>query len=347
LLALTFLLGALSWRYVEQPFRGAKALLSRPSLYAGAAASGLALVAVTFVLHRAEDPQNYGARERALFPAYTADQARCKNASPENARMPPCKLGDLSAPIDAVLWGDSHALAILPAVNAAFAKHHEAVMFAEQGGCPPLLAVHVRDLSAARSKLARAWIDAHGFSRRCELHTEGVLNWVAENHIHTVILVAHWIAYTEGKNSRWLTDADSPENYSKLDNPAVFERGLDRLLAALERAHARIFLMEDVPQSSVSVPYALAAARRLHLNRDMRISRAEYEVQQNSAADIFARLLKRHSFRTLKPQDMLCAGGMCSFARDESLLYSDAEHVSELGAKTSEPALQAIWAPGS
>jgi peptidoglycan/LPS O-acetylase OafA/YrhL len=343
LLACTFPLGALSWRYVEQPFRGAGALLSRPVLYGAAATLALSAVAATVVLHRAEDPQRYSTREQALFPGYTVQQARCKNASPEIALMPACKLGDPGAPAAAVLWGDSHALAILPAVDAAYAKHHEAAIFAEQGGCPPLLGVHVRDLSAARSSLARTWIETHGFSRRCERHTDELLNWVVRSHIRTVVLAAHWIAYTEGNHSRWLTDGESPDNFSMQENAAVFERGLERLLAALERGNIQVFIMEDVPQSSVNVPYALAAAKRLHVDRDFRISRAAYETQQHSAAAVFARLRKGYSFQTLKPQDLLCEDGMCSLTRNDALLYSDAEHVSEPGAMICEPALESIW----
>jgi hypothetical protein len=128
-----------------------------------------------------------------------------------------------------------------------------------------------------------------------------------------------------------------------LDNAAVFARGLDSLLAALERAHVRVFLVDDAPQSIVNVPYALAAARRLHLDRDFRISRVDYEAQQQSAAAIFSRLQKRYGFRILKPQDELCAGGMCSIARIDAPLYTDGEHLSELGAMISEPALEAIW----
>jgi len=346
LLASTFLLGALSWRYVEQPFRGPKALLSRPMLYGMAAVSGVALIVATFVLHRAEDPRRYSAREHALFPPYTADQNRCRNTSPEDVTHgPSCKLGDNSAPVEALLWGDSHALAILPAVDAAYARHHESAMFAQQGGCPPLLGVHVRDFSTAESGLFRSWIDARGLGRSelCKRHTEAVLNWIARNHIGTAILASHWIAYTEDKHTRRLTDSQSPENHSMLDNAAVFERGLDSLLAALEREHVRVFLVDDAPQNMVNVPYALAAARRLHLNREFRISRAAYEAQQHSAAAIFARLQKRYEFRILKPQDLLCAGGMCSIARNDAPLYGDDEHLSELGAMIAEPALEAIW----
>ena len=349
LLTLTFLLGALSWRYVEQPFRGTNALLSRPALFGIAAASGAALVLATFLLFRVSDPRRYSAREQALFPTDTAVQTRCRNTSPENGQIPSCRLGDKSASVEAILWGDSHALAILPAVDAAYARHHEAALFAQTGGCPPLLGVHVRDFSAAQSNLFRSWIDAHAFSRaeRCKRHTEAVLNWIIHNHIDTVILAAHWIAYTEDKHSRRLTDSQSPENYSMRDNAAVFARGLDRLLAALERAHARVFILDDAPQSIVDVPYALASAQRLHLDREFRISRVTYEAQQRSATAIFACLQKRYGIRILKPQDLLCAGGMCSIARNGASLYTDDEHLSELGAIISEPALEAIWDTGS
>jgi peptidoglycan/LPS O-acetylase OafA/YrhL len=348
LLVSTFVLAALSWRYVEQPFRGPRALLSRSAAYGTAAASAVVLLVATLILHHDSDPRIYPARARTLFPGDTADQIRCRNTSPEDARRPPCKLGDDSAPIEAILWGDSHALAILPAVASAYARHHGAAVFAQKGGCPPLLGVRVRDFSAAQSNLFRSWIDLPGFGRAegCKRHVEGVLNWIADNHIGTVILAAHWIAYTEDKHLRRLTDSLSPKNYSMLENAAVFERGMDSLLAALERSHTRVFLLDDSPQSIVDVPYALAAAQRLHLDREFRISRAAYEAQQHSATEIFARLQKRYGFRILKPQELLCAGGMCSIARDDAPLYVDGEHLSELGAMISEPAFHAIWEAG-
>jgi peptidoglycan/LPS O-acetylase OafA/YrhL len=348
LLASTILLGALSWRYVEQPFRGRSALLRRPALYGAAAACGAALLLATFVLHRAADPRRDSARERALFPTYTAEQIRCRNTSPANTRTPSCRLGDSSAPVETVLWGDSHALAMLPAVDAAYAKHHEAAIFAQQGGCPPLREVNVRDFSTG-STLFRPRIDALaiGRSESCKRHTEALLNWVTGHHISTVILAAHWIAYTEDKHTRRLTDFETPDNYSMLDNAAVFARGLDRLLAALELEHVRVFILDDAPQSIVNVPYALASARRLHLDREFRIGRIAYEAQQHSAAAIFAVLQKRYGFRILKPQDLLCAGGLCSVAHDDAPLYIDVEHLSELGAMVSEPALEPIWDTGS
>jgi peptidoglycan/LPS O-acetylase OafA/YrhL len=345
LLGSTFVLAALSWRYVEQPFRGPRALLSGPTAYGIAAASAVILLATTLTLRLVSDPRRYSAREHMLFPSDTADQIRCRNTSPEDTQRASCKLGDNSASIEAILWGDSHALRILPAVAAAYARHHEAAAFAEDGGCPPLLGIRIRDLSTARSNLFRSWTDTHGLGRteRCKRRTESVLKWIFDNHIGTVILAAHWIAYTEDKHWRRLTDSQSPENYSMLDNAAVFERGLDSLLAALERGHVRVFLLDDAPQNIVNVPYALAAARRLRLDREFRISRVAYEAQQHSATTIFARLQRRYEFQILKPQNLLCAGAMCSIARNDAPLYIDGEHLSEVGAMTSEPALEPIW----
>ena len=58
-------------------------------------------------------------------------------------------------------------------------------------------------------------------------------------------------------------------------------------------------MLQDVPQLRVNLPYALAAADRLHLHRDFRLRRPEYEVQQRSAMTVFDRLRKRHDFPNL------------------------------------------------
>jgi len=348
LVASTFLLGALSWRYVEQPFRGPDALLSRRAIYGVAAASGIALILTTLALHRVTDTRRYSARERALFATDSAVQTRCRNTSPEDTQRPPCILGDNTAPVEAILWGDSHALAFLPAVDAAYAKHHQAAMFAQRGGCPPLLGVHVRDSFPGESNALISWLDSRGFGRSesCKRHTDAVLNWIIQARIHTVILAGHWIAYTESGHRRRLTDSQSPQNYSLLDNARIFSRGLDGLLATLEREHVQVFLLDDAPQNVVDVPYALASAQRLALDPDFRISRIDYEAQQHSATEVFARLQSRYAFRRLKPQDFLCAGGKCAIVRDSASLYADDEHLSELGALVCEPALEAIWDRG-
>ena len=109
LLAATFVIGALSWRYVEQPFRGSDALLGRTTLYAVAAAVALVLLSATVAAYHWSDPRRYGPAERAIFATNTPRQLQCQNTSPERTQRPPCRLGDRGAPVEAILWGDSHA----------------------------------------------------------------------------------------------------------------------------------------------------------------------------------------------------------------------------------------------
>ena len=345
LLMVTLLLAALSWRCVEQPFRGPNAWLHRPAVFGLAAVTGVALMLGAFALHRATDVRRYTPQQLASFPGDTAAQSRCRNTSPELSERPPCKLGEAAAPVRALLWGDSHALAFLPAVDAAYAEHHEAVMLAQRGGCPPLLGVRIRPFKPAQSNFLHSLLESggHGKSESCKRHTEAVLDWVIQHHVHSVILSAHWIAYTESGHQQWLTDAESPDNASLSDNAAIVARGLERLLTVLEREHVQVFILDDAPQNRVYVPYALAAARRRDLHEDFRITRAEYEAQQHSATEIFARLQKQHAFHILEPQNLLCADGKCAIAHNTESLYVDEEHLSALGAMVTEPAFEPIW----
>jgi peptidoglycan/LPS O-acetylase OafA/YrhL len=345
LLVLTLLLAALSWRYVEQPFRGHDGWLKRRAVFGLAAAAGILLMIGAAATYLLTDVSRYTAQQRAHFPSDTKVQSSCRNTSPEMLERPACKLGDTAARVTTILWGDSHALAFLPAVDAAYAEHHEAVRLAQLGGCPPLVGVHIRPFSPSQSNYLHSWLEGKGYGRSelCKQHTDAVLDWIIQHHVGSVILAGHWIAYTETASRQWLTDAESPENPALRDNAAIFARGLDRLLAVLQKEHVRVFILDDAPESPVYVPYALAAARRRDLQRDFRISRAEYEAQQRSATEIFSRLQQKYVFQILEPQSSLCGSGMCAIARNTESLYVDEEHLSALGALVAKPALEPIW----
>jgi peptidoglycan/LPS O-acetylase OafA/YrhL len=346
LLAATFALGALSWRYVEQPFRGPHALLNRRSLFAVAACSGIALMGITLAIYQATDPRRYDSAQRRLFPSDTAMQLNCKETLPQAAQRPACILGDPAAPVSALLWGDSHATAVVPGASAAFLRHHQAAIFAEGDGCPPLLDVYVRARAPGQSAAVRAWMDAVGIGHgeSCKRRNHAVLDWSIKQHIATVILGGHWIANTEERLLSVLTDAECPDNDGS-QNAQVFARGLGRLLAALQQAHVRVFLLDDAPENPLSVPYVLASARRLALHRELGITRAQYDAEQRSAIQIFTRFQQQYGLRVLKPQDLLCGSGHCAIAHDDASFYTDREHLSPAGALAIEPVFDAVFAP--
>jgi hypothetical protein len=331
---------------VEQPFRGPHALLNRRSLYAVSAASGIALIGITLAIYHAADPRRYDSAQRRLFPSDVAMQLNCKETLPEAVQRPACMLGDPAAPVSAVLWGDSHATAVLPGANAAFLHHQQAAVFAEGDGCPALLGVYIRARAPGQSAALRSWMDAVGLGHggSCKRRNDAVLDWVIKQHIATVILGGHWIANTEERLLSVLTDAESPDNGGS-QNAQVFARGLGRLLAVLQQAHVRVFLLDDAPENPLSVPYELASAQRLALHRELGITRAQYDAQQRSAIHVFMQLQQQYGLRVLQPQDLLCGSGHCAIARDDASFYTDREHLSPAGAMAIEPVFEPVFAP--
>jgi hypothetical protein len=124
------------------------------------------------------------------------------------------------------------------------------------------------------------------------------------NRIATMILAEHWIADTEEQFSTILTDAE------------VFARGIERLLVVLRREHVRVFVLDDVPDNILSVPYELASARWLKRDRELGMTQTSYAAQQRSVHAIS----RQYGLRILRPQDVLCARGRCAIARGDASL---------------------------
>ncbi|HEV2701284.1 MAG TPA: acyltransferase family protein [Steroidobacteraceae bacterium] len=345
LLGATLLLAALSWRYVEQPFRGANALLSRRGLFAVASVSGLALMGATVAIEHATDPRRYDSVDRIRFPSEIGPEVACHTSSLEASQGPPCIVGDRSVPVSTVVWGDSHAAAMLPAIDSTFMRHHQAALYVK-GGCAALEGVYPRERAPGQTAAMRAWMDGIGMGHgvKCEQGNAAALNWIIQQRITTVILGGHWIANTEARFMSVLTDDQDPGN-DGAHNAEVFARGLGRLLADLQRAQVRVYLLDDVPLYSFSIPYGLAAARRLDLRRDLGLTRSEYEAQQRSATRLFMKLQAQYGLRILKPQDVLCNSDHCAVAHGEAPLYRDNEHLSITGAMTVEPVFEAVFGP--
>jgi len=345
----TLMLAALSWRFVERPFRDPNKLHGSARLYIGAflSAGGIFLGAI-FLQRAYSSPQWLTPRERALFPVHTEAQNRCTGSTPGIATDPSCTLGDASKPADTILWGDSHALAMLPAVAAVFAEHKDAVAFAERGACPPLLGVQLHPPRRIDSPIFLATLSATGLEQgdACEQHNDDVLRWVIEKRIATVILAGHWRTYASADQNvgvLFLSDKKLPRPASLAGNPFVFQRGFERLLEALNERHIRIFIVEDVPEIDANVPYTLASAERLGRHPNFALSPRAYETQQLNVTQIFTAMQSRHAFSLLRPQDLLCTRDACAVTQHGRSLYEDGEHLSPAGAAVVEPIFEKLW----
>ena len=181
--ALAFIFAVLSWRFIEQPFR--HSTMSPAPLLLRYAAASVALLAVCAALYVAHGlPQRLPHLAVMESPADVLFADHCLDGSDDQPNLSPgCYPPPQSTLPTIALWGDSHALALAPAMRVlANARGYD---FAElvKSSCTPLIgAIHV---------LPRI----PNFAGRCERFNRATFNRIlSDRRIRIVVLTASWSA---------------------------------------------------------------------------------------------------------------------------------------------------------
>jgi hypothetical protein len=185
---IVFSLGAaiLSWRFVERPFRGGKAILSRKALFSGVGGFAAAIVAFGVVGSSADgwqlgrfaqtvagsNPYNEHLNYRTCFlgrdqrvGAWQAQSCFINNGGNANA----------------LLWGDSFAAHYVPGLKSKSGDWSHNILQYTAGTCAPVLGWGPR------------------IAPNCLAFNENVVDVINDYDIETVILAAQWnIAFDMG-----------------------------------------------------------------------------------------------------------------------------------------------------
>ncbi len=211
----------------------------------------------------------------------------------------------------ALVWGDSHAMALLPAYKQLASSHDVRVYFAVKGGCWPLPGVMNR-IFPSRSKEA------------CEEFNNAVVDAIERLDPRLVILNAHW--------------ADKDENLV-FDSGIAPPPGTSNFRFALQQTMKRIgtrrsvCVVLDVPTFKYDVPRSLLAAHLRGISSDfLRLSRQEALQQLAGPERDIGMLQQEHLLTVADPKDVLCRSGWCAYRLNGSALYSDLDHLSVEGA---------------
>ena len=329
LIALSFVLAVISWRYVEQPLRrplpGAprRAPFAAASLVATLTAASAALAASTDGL-----PQ----RLRPALQRILAEQddhepriARCFGLTSEDVRKGRlCRVGAAGTAPSFLLWGDSHADAILPAVAEAATHAGRAGLFAGGEACPPLLGV--------TTPMAD-----------CRAFNDAVAALAKRPEITEVILESRWAKYAEGTTygyepkGRVVLLDNSCRTAAPNDNHGVFLRGLERTVSGLTQEGKKVVIVASIPEIGWPVP-AILARRALAENADgVDPGVGAYMERQSFVLKTFAGLRQRYGAMVLYPHSVLCRSGTCAVALNGVPLYRDEHHLSVKGARQLLP----------
>ncbi|HEY1838518.1 MAG TPA: acyltransferase family protein [Rhizomicrobium sp.] len=322
LIALSIALAALSWRFVELPFRK-RTNYSRRSIFILAAVATAIGFAAGFAINAAHGlPQRYPARIQKMLKVEGNEAVpkayRCL-ATPSHfdADTMECRFGNRAAKAPSfALWGDSYAEMYMPVLAKAAIGRGKAGFLASHHACPPMLGV-------ASSK-----------SRGCRRFNDHVLHEIlADPNIKLVILTAAWAKSAigtpygaEDSGDVYLTDAAHPRRGSTAQDRIVFAAGFARLMQAL--AAKNVAIISSLPEPGWEVPQTLARIALMHSQMDMRPTLAQFVARQKPVLAVFADAKAHYGVRVVYPHLVLCASGHCDVEKDGAALYRDSEHLT-------------------
>lgn len=320
----SFLAALLSWRYIERPFRQ-KGLLSRRQVFStvGYSTAVIALICGAIWTLRGV-PMRFDATVLVLAQGkkdVSPRRRECTYRLPDEGL---CKLGiEGDKPPTFLLWGDSHAIALMPAVDVAGRHARRSGIVAGANACPPLLGVQ----------------RIHADGRRCRNYNDAIIAMLKQDRmkITTVILAARWAlwatglrAQQEGGQNTVLQD-DQSTTAAISDNIDVFSRGLKRTVEALNRLGLSVVIFGNIPEIGWNVPMTLTRAAVLGQSAPSPPSLNQV-LQRSAGADgVITNLTKTLDLRFVPISGILCHS-KCKVVDQGHPIYSDDDHLSLYGA---------------
>ena len=329
IIVMAFLISAFSWSFIEQPYRKPSGVWRRRTLFktaTGIAISTIALGATFSVVDGFPQRVSPAVRQFEHGSEDTnPDRDECHVIPPAQIRAGHlCKLGNQSSGEPSfIVWGDSHADAMMPAFKGLSEDHGSYGLFASFTSCPPLVGVTVR---------------GSGDVEDCREFNDEMLSVIEQHETAAVVLVAHWSHYM---NSDLLVET-SVKPKEKTDLP--FSTGLNQTLEALSRTNRKIWLVQQVPVANYDIPSALAMATHRGIDRDfLRPSVEAHEANTSKLNEVFAQAQKRYLISLINPQYSLCGEVRCDIEHGGKPLYRDYHHLSTYGAQYLRPSFERIF----
>lgn len=345
-LALSFILAALSWRYIEQPFRN-RAFLRRSQIFALGLGAMATLLVLGLIGHFTNglpqrlppDVVRLSSKAYELENLALPDRAQCLGSlkNPDFALRRAkqrifCPLNALRGAPQVLLWGDSHAEALRP----AFENLPVVGVFAGFESCPPLSSV---------------WIAAAP-DQACRRYNQAVMDFIEKTpSIRHVILFARWAYY--GSGQPLTRGGDRPVVLRQVQregsNPEILRMSLKRTLASLQNRGLRITIILGTPEIRQDVSDAKAKnilyERNIDLNAVLAPTLQSHRARNAAVAQILRQVAQEYGVNILDPADSLCSNagdsGTCPVLDvDGSPVYRDDDHLSIRGAQLLRSLLQ-------
>ncbi len=331
-------LGALSWRFVEQPFRTQNTVSPRAILL-GAITGSMVLIAVGIALVVTKGaPQRFTPAERTFVqPPKTAIDG-CPSADPW---INICHLGAPGIAPSVALVGDSHAYALATDLGVVLRREGRAAVLIHSD-CHPIAGVY-----DSRIRATSAWV-AH-----CAEADRRLIAAATAPSIRGIIVAIRWnmrlfplgqaIDAPTFDNGEGGVEAAAFRNNLTIDAAGRLDAAAEPKIAATRRyisalaAHKPTVIVYPVPEAGWSPTRlnAVAVGRGEQPAASITTSWAR-ERQRNAAVEAVLDSVTGPYIRRSHPAPIFCDSfvrGRCAVQADGQLFYYDDNHLASAGAR--------------
>jgi peptidoglycan/LPS O-acetylase OafA/YrhL len=337
LLMLSYILAWLSWNFIERSFRGRQSVYTRKQMFSGAAIVMAGVSAFGLLLHfsrglhgRVPDSVNEIVEQIESLHSYMPENCLRKGVADLSSGVSPCALNDKNnEALSVVLWGDSHAAALVPGLlNLGKQKPGINAGFIGMQGCPPLKGVM---LASSKDRMYD----------NCTRFNDLVLRELsASEQVKVVILAGYWSLYANGirKDSDpntgdiYLCQAGDCDILDTKNNPELMKKGINNMLNVLLPQDKNVILIGPIPDLDINGASTIARMQLLEIRREVRLSREAVESHMGFAISVMNAIEREKGVKSLFPHTVLCDNDYCNVMHDKMPLYVDRHHLSPVGA---------------
>ncbi|GEP45188.1 acyltransferase family protein [Brevifollis gellanilyticus] len=316
IVVISIVVAAVSWRWVEQPFRHRTLCASRRRIFAFAALSLLITGISGFIVQRLQGLPARISPEVLRYAKGSTDAAfrtELRLSQAQAGDLPSLGIKDTSKPIDLLLWGDSHAMAVAPVIDLLCREHGWRAAQATRSALLPLLGEALPS-------------DASSVSQN-----EAILNRIRTLRIPRVLLVGRWDIH--------------------LGKPGAMEslrQHLHDTLRDLQQSGTQVWIMRQVPRPGWNVPRGLAAAVRWGTQdpQEMSIPLTQHQKDFQRQEPLFADLDKLFpNLQVLDPTPLFLneSKTACLTSKDGLSWYSDDDHLSITGSMQMKTLFESLF----
>jgi peptidoglycan/LPS O-acetylase OafA/YrhL len=324
-------LGYLSWRFVESPFRNPK-LGTRTQIFVGwGISTAILLILSSLVIHSSGLLDRFSPEVRHYLafkkrPSHWNDSA-ANLAKPEDSKV----FGATGVVPTFALWGDSHAIAIIPGLEAA--AKEQGLSFKKFGleGVPPVEGVATKSYKKPQEFL---------------VYSKAVLDLlVADSTIKTVILHAQWSKYYKVKSKTWetLMKLYGQPNFTQSEHEQFYASRIKYTVETLIASGKKVVLIYPIPELEVNVPDFLAKQAMIGTSVVSTLPCEDFYQRHKFMLGLLDSIGKNEHVICIKPHQQMLHDGFVTVQADRKVFYLDSNHLSVAGALNLKSLLGEIF----